>query len=67
MARGLEVTITFDEKAFEGSGLFLFGAVLDRFLAEYAPINSFTQTVIRSNDRGEVKRWPPRVGTRVML
>ena len=67
VARGLEVTITFDEKAFEGSGLFLFGAVLDRFLAEYAPINSFVQTVIRSNDRGEVKRWPPRVGNRVTL
>lgn len=67
VARGLEVTITFDEKAFEGSGLFLFGAVLDRFLAEYAPINSFVQTVVRSNDRGEVKRWPPRVGCRVTL
>ncbi len=67
VARGLEVTITFDEKAFEGSGLFLFGAVLDRFLAEYAPINSFVQTVVRSNDRGEVKRWPPRVGNRVTL
>jgi len=67
VARGLEITITFDEKAFEGSGLFLFGAVLDRFLAEYAPINSFTQTVVRSNERGEVKRWPPRVGNRVTL
>jgi type VI secretion system protein ImpG len=65
--RGLEVTLTMDEKAYEGSGLFLFGAVLDRFLAEYAPINSFVQTVVRSNERGEVMRWPPRVGARVSL
>ena len=67
IARGLEVTITFDEKAFEGSGLFLFGAVLDRFLAEYSTINSFVQTVVRSNERGEVMRWPPRVGSRLTL
>jgi len=65
--RGLEVTITFEEKAFEGSGLFLFGAVLDRFFAEYVPVNSFAQTIVRSTERGEVIRWPPRVGTRVTL
>ena len=67
VARGLEITITFDEKAFEGSGLFLYGAVLERFFAEYAPINNFVQTVVRSTERGEVMRWPPRVGSRVQL
>jgi type VI secretion system protein ImpG len=67
VARGLEITLTFDDKAYEGSGLFLFGAVLDRFLAEYAPINSFTQTVVRSIERGEVMRWPPRIGVRTTL
>ena len=30
-ARGIEITVTLDEKAFEGSGVFLLGAVLDRF------------------------------------
>ncbi len=61
-ARGIEVTVTLDEKAFEGSGIFLIGAVLDRFFAEYAAINSFTETVIESTQRGVVKRWPPRAG-----
>jgi type VI secretion system protein ImpG len=61
-ARGVEVTITFDEKAFEGTGVFLLGAVLDRFLAEYATINSFTETVIATRQRGVIKRWPPRGG-----
>lgn len=61
-ARGLEVTLTFDEEGFESSGVILLGAVLDRFLAEYTTINSFTQTVLRSHQRGIIKTWPPRSG-----
>jgi type VI secretion system protein ImpG len=64
VARGVEVTVTIDEKAFEGSGIFLLGAVLDRFYCEYAGFNHFTQTVIRSVDRGEIMRWPVRTGLR---
>ncbi len=66
-ARGLEVTVLLDDKAFEGSGAFLLGAVLDRFLAEYVAINHFTQTVIRTVERGEIMRWPPRLGLRGVL
>ncbi|WP_395697039.1 type VI secretion system baseplate subunit TssF [Methylocella sp.] len=64
VARGLEVTVTIDEKAFEGSGAFLLGAILDRFYCEYAGFNHFTQVVIRSVERGVVMRWPPRAGLR---
>jgi type VI secretion system protein ImpG len=67
VARGTEVTVTLDDKAFEGSGVFLLGAVLDRFLAEYAALNHFTQTVIRTPDRGEIMRWPTRSGSRRRL
>lgn len=66
-ARGIEVTVTLDDRAFEGSGVFLLGAILDRFFAEYAAINSFTQTVIRTPDWGEIMRWPPRLGERGAL
>ena len=66
-ARGLEITVTVEEKAFEGSGAFLLGAVLDRFFAEYAAINHFTQTVIKSAERGVIARWPPRSGSRSVL
>jgi type VI secretion system protein ImpG len=66
-ARGIEITVTIDERAFEGTGIFLLGAVLDRFFAEYSGFNHFTQTVIRSVERGEVVRWPPRIGTRKPL
>jgi type VI secretion system protein ImpG len=66
-ARGIEITVVLEEKAFEGSGAFLLGAVLDRFFAEYVAINHFTQTIVRSPERGEIMRWPPRVGLRGVL
>jgi type VI secretion system protein ImpG len=62
--RGIEITVTLDEKAFEGSGAFLLGAILDRFFAEYAALNHFTETVVHTTERGEIMRWPVRMGTR---
>jgi type VI secretion system protein ImpG len=65
--RGLEVTLACDETAFEGSGVVLLGAVLERFFAKYASINSFTETVLRSAQRGEIVRWPTTPGRRQIL
>jgi len=66
--RGNEVTLLLDEDYYEGSGGFLFGAVLNRFLASYAAINSFTQLVIRSKQReGVWKKWEPMAGETVLL
>jgi type VI secretion system protein ImpG len=62
--RGLEITLSCDEAAFEGSGVFLLGAVLAQFFARYVSINSFTETVLRTTDRGEVMRWPAMIGLR---
>lgn len=67
VGRGLEVTVTCDELAFEGSGAFVLGAVLERFFAKYVGINSFTETVLRSTERGELMRWPARTGRRSIL
>jgi len=58
--RGIEVTITLDDQAFEGGGPFLFGAVLQRFLDRYREINSLIETVIKTPERGEIGRWKPR-------
>jgi type VI secretion system protein ImpG len=66
-ARGLRVTVTCDETAFEGTGVFLLGAVLEQFFARYVSLNSFTETVIRTQDRGEIMRWPVRIGQRQTL
>ena len=60
--RGVEVSIRFDEGCFTGGGLFLLASVLERFLALYCTLNSFTK-MVAIKDRGEVlRRWPPRVG-----
>ena len=66
-ARGLEVTVSLDEAAFEGVGIFLLGAVLEQFFAKYVSINSFTETVVKSTERGEIIRWPARIGRRQTL
>ena len=63
-ARGLEIRVTMDEEAFEGSGIFILGAVLAEFFARYVSINSFTETIIVSQRRGEVMRWPSLIGKR---
>jgi type VI secretion system protein ImpG len=62
--RGLEITLTVDESAFEGSGVFLLGMVAEQFFAQYVSLNSFTETVLKTNDRGEIMRWPMRLGQR---
>ena len=65
-ARGLEITLEVRESEFSGNSAFLFGAVLEQFFAKYVSINSFTETVLRS-ERGEIKRWTARPGAREVL
>ena len=65
--RGVEVTINCEEDAFEGTGAYLFGAVMEQFFSKYESLNSFSETVLRSDNRGEVRRWPARLGRRHKL
>ena len=65
--RGIEITVEVDEMGFEGGSAFLLGAVLDRYFARYVSINSVTETVLRSQSRGEINRWAPTWGTRPTL
>ena len=66
-ARGLELRVMMDEGAFEGSGIFILGAVLAQFFARYVSLNSFTETVLISQRRGEVMRWPSLIGKRHII
>ena len=65
--RGLEITVHIDELAFEGASAFLLGSVLDRYFARHVSINSFTETVLRSENRGEINRWGQQWGARPTL
>ena len=60
--RGIEITLTCDESAFEGAGVFLLGLVLQEFFSNYVSINSFTTTVLESTERGEIMKWSPKLG-----
>ncbi len=64
IGRGIEIVLTTEDRAFEGTGAFLLAAVLEEFFARYVSVNSFTQMVLRSAERGELKRWQPRTGRR---
>jgi type VI secretion system protein ImpG len=66
--RGIEISLRFREESFIGGSAYLFGAVLDRFFALYAGVNSFTEVVIaRERDDEDWIRWPARAGDRPLL
>jgi type VI secretion system protein ImpG len=66
--RGVEVTLEFDEQKYVGTGVFLFAAVLERFLGLYATLNSFTQLSARTTQgEGFRRKWPPRAGDLQLL
>jgi len=66
-ARGTEVSLRLDESSFEGTSAFVLGLVLSNLFARYASINSFVETVVRTDQRGEIARWPAIVGLRATL
>jgi type VI secretion system protein ImpG len=65
--RGVEINVAVDELAFEGGSAYMLGAVLDHYFARHVSINSFTETVLRSEGRGEINRWLPHWGARPTL
>ncbi len=65
--RGLGITLTLEDGAFEGTGLLPLAAALERFFRRYVSLNSFTQLKLVSASRGEIKQWPARIGTRHIL
>ncbi len=67
-ARGRQVDLEFDEEQFPGGGMYLMASVLERFLALYASMNSFTKVSVRSRQRRRpVADWPARAGWRTLL
>ena len=65
--RGLEIRLTFDDSFFEGTSPYALGAVLRHFFAKYVALNSFTETVIESDGKGEITRWTAMSGQRPLI
>ncbi|HEX7760601.1 MAG TPA: type VI secretion system baseplate subunit TssF [Caulobacteraceae bacterium] len=68
LCRGLDVTLQFDEQPTSGAGVYLLAAVLERFLAHYVSINTFTRLTAKVKGRaGVLRTWPPRAGDLTLL
>lgn len=66
-ARGVGIILTVDERAFSGASPWLFGSVLERLFTRLVSINSFTEFTLKSQQRGEIGYWLPRVGKRTLI
>ncbi|MFD1951482.1 type VI secretion system baseplate subunit TssF [Sphingomonas arantia] len=62
--RGTHLRIALDEANYDNGRMYLFSAVVERFLSEFAGINSFTETSFESLQQGIFASWPPRLGQR---
>jgi type VI secretion system protein ImpG len=62
--RGLEIHLELVEGVFQEGSPFLLGSVLETFFRRYVTINSFTETVLGTPERGQIMRWPSAIGTR---
>lgn len=68
MVRGQEIRVHMRQDHFASPGdLYLFGAILDRVLATFATLNSFTAFSVRDEQTGSVYTWPPRLGRRPLI
>lgn len=66
-ARGISITLTVDERAFSGSSPWLLGSILERVFSRLVSLNSFTEFILCSQQRGEIDRWLPRMGKRALI
>ena len=68
LMRGQRIVLGCRPDHYAGPGdLFLFGSVVERFLADYAPINSYTRVEVIDLLSGESFQWPPRLGNKALL
>jgi type VI secretion system protein ImpG len=65
--RGMRINLELDELAFQGVGIFVFGAVLAEFFARYVSLNSFVETSVQSIQRQEVMLWSAQPGRRPII
>jgi type VI secretion system protein ImpG len=66
--QGMKLTLTVDESRLDQTSIYLFGEIMQRFLALYTTVNSFVTLALFSNQRDEaLKIWPPMTGEKALL
>jgi type VI secretion system protein ImpG len=62
--RGVQLELLMDEVPLAGHSPWALGVVLEQFFARHVGVNSFTEFVLRSTQRGSLGVWAPRIGKR---
>jgi len=65
--RGMQICVTVDDAGFGDTSPYLFGRVLECWLARLVSQNSFVQVELYTPQRGKIASWPVRMGTRNAL
>lgn len=66
--RGLRSRMVLREANFQTEGeMYLFGSVLSEFFSLYSTVNSFHELEVRGEQRGEVYRWPAKIGRQPLI
>jgi type VI secretion system protein ImpG len=68
LASGIDIDVALNPRHTDAGTAYLFGGVLERFLALYANLNSFTRLTLRFAAGPEpLKTWPARTGERPLV
>jgi type VI secretion system protein ImpG len=64
---GQRTELTMDEAAFDTAGeMYLFGRILNELVALQAPLNFFSEFILRQAKGQEAYRWPKRLGRHLL-
>ena len=66
--RGQEIRVNMSQDYFASAGdMFLFGSLLDRVLATFSTLNSFSAFTLLDEQTGNTYTWPARLGKRALI
>ncbi|MDX7989779.1 type VI secretion system baseplate subunit TssF [Xenorhabdus littoralis] len=66
-ARGISIRLEVNEQEFAGTSPWLLGSVLDKLFSRLITMNSFTETTLYSQQRGDIGFWPARMGSKKLI
>jgi len=68
MMRGRSIRLNARQDHFASPGdLYLFGCIMDHFMGNYASINTYTHLSIKEVLKGDLYRWPARIGAHPLI